>query len=64
MIKNNTAQKAMGLGFQILVTMLLFAWVGNWFDQTFLTKPYVLLAALLVGILCSLYFLIRFAKSI
>ena len=55
--------KAIGLGFQILGTLLMFGWIGKVLDDEFATKPYFLLGALVFAIVCCLYFLIRFTKN-
>ena len=55
--------KAIGLGFQIVSTLLLFGYIGYKLDEHFLTKPAFLLGSLILGIFCSLYFLIRFTKN-
>lgn len=38
-----------GLGTQFFASILLFVWIGNWFDRRFHTSPWFLLGGVLLG---------------
>ncbi len=50
--KNNTARQVgslMGIGIQLVVTILGFGALGWWLDNRFGTKPWLLLAGIIFG---------------
>jgi len=48
------------LGFQMAITIGLFAWLGNFLDEKYTTeKPYYSIACILFGIAVALYQVIK-----
>lgn len=54
----NKAMRLSGAGIQMLVTILLFNWFGEWLDVKF-NKTFLETTLTLCGIFASMYLLIR-----
>lgn len=48
-----------GFGFQLAVTLLVFAWIGHWADAKLGTNGVITIVAVLLGFGGALYSLIR-----
>jgi F0F1-type ATP synthase assembly protein I len=58
--KKSDSLKYSSLGFQMAITIGLFAWLGNYLDEKYNTeKPYYSIALILVGIAIALYQVIK-----
>ena len=54
----------MGMGFELVVPILLGAFVGNWLDSRFDTDPWLLLVGSLLGIAVGSYTFLRTVISL
>ena len=55
----------MGIGFQMIATIGISAWIGNWLDSYYKnSQPIATLAFLLVGTMGSLWQIIRQVSNI
>ena len=58
--KKSDSLRFSSLGFQMAITIGLFAWLGNYLDEKYNTeKPYYSIACILVGIAIALYQVIK-----
>lgn len=58
--KKSDALRFSSLGFQMAITIGLFAWLGNFLDTKYNTeKPYYSIACILFGIAVALYQVIK-----
>jgi F0F1-type ATP synthase assembly protein I len=58
--KKSDYLKYSSVGFQMAITIGLFAWLGDFLDNKYLTeKPYYSIACILVGIAIALYQVIK-----
>lgn len=49
----------LGLGTQLAATVILMFFVGNWLDEKFDTKPYLMITFSLLGSFAAIYNFIR-----
>ena len=52
-----------GLGFEFIIAVLLFGWLGYWLDGRCRTAPWLMIAGFGVGFAAGLYIMVRAARS-
>ena len=52
-----------GIGFEFIIAVLLFGWIGHWLDGRLGLAPWLMIAGFGVGFAAGLYIMIRAARS-
>jgi F0F1-type ATP synthase assembly protein I len=61
--EKKSLEKYLNIGYYLIIPIIIFLIIGNWFDKIFKTKPIFILVFLFFGVLSSFYNLYRLVKE-